>query len=304
MLWGDIIKGNVILSAGLSDSELQGIRELENVCCGHEKLNMKLNWDMLVKRPTDESNDFLYYTGNKLIGYLGFYGFGAKPIEIEITGMVHPDFRRKGVFKELFDTAKQECINRGAEKLLLITERSSKTGESFVKFTGSRYSFSEYRMKFDETAVPVIPKTGITLRKAEARDYPELINLDALCFGVSKAEVKSNNLSDAYNSVYIAELEGKSIGKIGVSMEREAGYIFGFGIKPEYRRQGNGRQLLSLMLSKLLSEQVNTVLLEVAVENENALFLYKSCGFKEITVYDYYKIVLQQQMQAEYRKEE
>jgi ribosomal protein S18 acetylase RimI-like enzyme len=147
-------------------------------------------------------------------------------------------------------------------------------------------------MKFDETTVPVIPNFGITLRKAEPIDYPELINLDALCFGISKAEAKSNQQNDAYKSTYAAELEGELIGKIGVLMEREDGYICGFGIKPEYRGRGYGRQVLSLTLKKLLSEQISTVLLEVAVKNENALSLYKSCGFNEVTAYDYYEIIL------------
>lgn len=89
---------------------------------------------------------------------------------------------------------------------------------------------------------------------------------------------------------YVAEQDGKFIGKIGVSMEGEDGYIFGFVITPEYRGHGYGRETLSLILTKLLSEQIHTVLLEVAVKNENALSLYKSCGFKIDTIYDYYAI--------------
>jgi hypothetical protein len=57
--------GNLLLARGLSDNELQDIRELEMECCSYERLNMKLNWDMLVKRSNDENNDFLYYVDNK-----------------------------------------------------------------------------------------------------------------------------------------------------------------------------------------------------------------------------------------------
>ena len=147
-------------------------------------------------------------------------------------------------------------------------------------------------MKFNESNVPRFTTPGLTLRKAESRDYLELIYLDELCFGLAEEEMENSSSDNVYNSTYVAELEGKFIGKIGVQMEGGDGYIFAFGIKPEYRRRGYGRAVLSSILLKLLSEQVKTVLLEVAVKNEKALLLYKSCGFKEITIYDYYKMIL------------
>lgn len=284
--------GNLLSAHGLSVNEQQDIKELEEACCRHEKLNMKLNWDTLVERPDDENNDFLYYEGNKLVGFLGLYGFGPKPKEIEITGMIHPDYRRKGIFKELFNAARQECIARGAGRILSITERHSAAGTNFVKAGGSQYSFSEYRMKFNEATVPDFSKHGIILKKAEYKDYPELIHLDALCFGSPDGEMEIRRSEEVYKSVYAAELKGEFIGEIGALMEEKDGYIFGFGVKPEYRGKGYGREILSLMLEKLLSDQINTILLEVEVKNENALSLYKSCGFKELTVYDYYEMVL------------
>jgi len=284
--------GKLLLAQGLSDNELQDIGELEKACCQHEKLNMKLNWDMLEKRHSDEINDLLYYYDKKLIGFLGLYEISKETKEIEITGMIHPDYRRRGVFKELFCAAKQECIKRRAKRILLIMEQASGAGIGFAKSTGAQYSFSEYRMKFDEAAVTDFPEAGIILRKAEYIDYPDLIRLNSRCFDLPEEETEISHFNDSYNSTYVAELEGKIIGKIGAHMEGKDGYIFGFAIKPECRRRGYGREVLSLTLSKLLSEQVKTVLLEVAVKNEKALLLYKSCGFKEITVYDYYEIEL------------
>lgn len=284
--------GNHLLARGLSDDELQDIRELEKACCKYDELKMKLNWDMLTNRSTDEANDLLYYEGTKLIGFLGLYDIEQKSKEIEIMGMVHPDYRRRGIFKGLFNAAKQECIARGVRRILLITERSSDAGTSFVKFTGAQYSCSEYRMKYDQLNVPRFPTLGITLRKSESRDYLELIHLDSLCFGLAEEEMKNSDSDNVYHSTYVVELEGNFIGKIGVQMEGRDGYIFGFGIKPEYRRRGYGRAVLSLTLLKLLSRKVKTALLEVAVKNEKALLLYKSCGFKEATIYDYYEIVI------------
>lgn len=285
--------GEIRLAKGLSDVALQDIRELEKACCAHEKLNMKLNWDMLERRPAGEVNDFLYYEKDRLIGFLGLYDIDRTSLNIEMTGMVHPEFRQRGLFKELFGLAKQECINRKARRILLIAEKSSKEGIGFEKSAGAAYVYSEYRMRFEGTAAPEIQSLGITLRKAEPRDSAELSHMDQIGFSPKEDKPEDNTPCEAVHSSYLAELDGKPIGKIGMLLDGTDGYIFGFVILPEYRRKGYGRVVLSLAMKKLLREQaIASIILEVAVENERALLLYKSCGFEEITVYDYYEIGL------------
>ena len=193
------------------------------------------------------------------------------------------------------------CRSKG-RKNPIISEGSSKSGIGFALSAGAVYSFSEFRMTFNGHRAPFSPGHGIVLRKAEPRDYPELRELDAGHFGgvgtaseeaSEEASEGSGPPDEPYKTTYIAELNGRSIGKIGTTMEGPAGYVFGFVIKPEYRGRGYGKETLSLILSKLLSENIHTVLLEVAAENNNALSLYKSYGFKEDTVYNYYELALQ-----------
>ncbi len=286
----------MILAKGLNEKQLQDIKNLEGACLSYEKLSMKLNWDMLNTRSDLENNDFLYYENDQLIGFLGLYGFGPQPEEIELTGMVHPEQRQKGIFKCLFAEAKKECFSREAGRILIISEKSCPSGTGFTKSTGAQYVFSEYRMKFNESAVPRFTSHGIKVRQAEANDYANIKKLDALCFGKSDESPAEETApaESSYRTQYISELDGKFIGKIGVAMEGNDGYIFGFAINPEYRGRGFGRETLSLALLKLQTSNIRTVLLEVAVQNENALSLYKSCGFKEDTIYDYYELKLKQ----------
>lgn len=288
--------GYLVLAKGLTNEQLQDILELEKTCSEHEKLDMKLNLEMLEQRSKEEINDFLYYEENKLVGFLGLYDIDKKSNEIEITGMVHPKYRRRGIFTELFDAAKIECTSRNPENLLLISEKSSLAGAGFIKTTDAIYNFSEYRMKFEGTEVPDCKKVGITLRKADKKDRSELAKMDSEFFGEPEAETETEvnpqeDYSDNPNRItYIAELDGKTVGKIGTIVGGIGGYIFGVGILPEFRGRGYGRELLGLALNNLILEKVPIVILEVAVKNENALHLYKTCGFNEVTVYDYYEI--------------
>ena len=268
------------------------IKALLEACSRREPLNMKLNWNMLEERPADEENDLLCYDEGKLIGYMGLYHMEKSSTEIEVTGMVHPDYRRQGIFKELYNTARQKCAERGAEKILLISERCSEAGRAFAESAGGQHVSSEYKMRFEGQTVPDFPSVGIALRTAEPRDYSRLVALDRVCFGLPEGEMDEDYCRQAYESTFVADLEGEMVGKIGVLVEGQEGYIFGVGVKPEYRGRGYGREILSLAMLDLLARRINSTFLEVAVANERALTLYKSSGFKENSIYNYYEIGL------------
>lgn len=65
-----------------------------------------------------------------------------------------------------------------------------------------------------------------------------------------------------------------------------------FGVLPAYRGRGYGRQLLAQVVTLLASESWKRVLIEVETRNQNALGLYRSCGFREVTTYDFYRVRL------------
>lgn len=289
---------NYISSMGLSEKQLEDIRRLEEICGRHEQLNMKLNWDMLKSRSSEKNDDFLYYEDGTLAGFLGLYDVQQKSLEIEITGMVHPDFRSRGIFRKLFKLAKQKCMEINAQRLLLISERGKTPGIKFMESVGGRYSFSEYRMNFEGNSLPDIRRSGIELRKAEKNDYSILKSLDRECFDepeeTADQEAKSGYgfPEDLYKDTFIALLDGEVTGKIGLMKEDRNGYIFGFGVKSELQGRGYGREILCLGIEKLLNEKAWPITLEVALENERALSLYKSCGFNMITVYDYYELLI------------
>lgn len=62
------------------------------------------------------------------------------------------------------------------------------------------------------------------------------------------------------------------------------------GLKMKYRNIGYGREILALLLQMAAGKNYEKAILEVASDNPNAMNLYKSFGFKETTVYDYYEI--------------
>src|SRR6266581_9802995 len=111
----------------LTEAEATAIQQLTTICNNYEQLHMRL--DVLRKPPGNETNDFLYYEDGKLLGYLTIASWGTK--EREMTGMVHPDYRRRGIFSALLTAAKEECRQRDVQKLILVCDHTSQSGLAF-----------------------------------------------------------------------------------------------------------------------------------------------------------------------------
>jgi ribosomal protein S18 acetylase RimI-like enzyme len=81
------------------------------------------------------------------------------------------------------------------------------------------------------------------------------------------------------------------IGKINVRQNGGEAFIYGFSVMTEYRGRGYGRDILSETVAVIKShDDTASIALEVAVDNERALGLYKSCGFRVSNANDYFDL--------------
>lgn len=282
----------IVARQSLSENDLQQIRTLEEVCNRFEGIKLKLNWGMLEERSSAETNDFLCFNPRgELIGFLGMYGFSRE--EVEISGMVHPDFRRQGVFRRLLGEARGELRRRGSSRILFICERKSASGKAWVESRGTEFEHSEYKMELQSGMLPVQDEPRVSLRIASAEDIPFFASVDAMSFGVEMEEAEKfyESISGQSNEMMlVGELDRKPVGIIRIFKEGRNRLICGFAVLPEYRGKGFGREILGLTVKKALEQNPEKVVLEVACENETALNLYKSCGFQVTSAYDYYKL--------------
>jgi N-acetylglutamate synthase-like GNAT family acetyltransferase len=106
-----------------TDVEMAEVEQLIEICNKYEGLRMRLDTEPMRKRPGDNAYDFLYYEDGKLVGCLALDSFGRK--QKEVTGMVHPEYRRRGIFRTLLEAVKEESIDMGVQKLILVCEENS-----------------------------------------------------------------------------------------------------------------------------------------------------------------------------------
>lgn len=277
-------------SSGLTNQQLTQIRQLEQICNAHGALVMKLNWATLQQRPPDTINDFLCFEDSSLIGYLALYAF--KRQEAEVSAMVHPNYRRQGIFKQLMAAAQEELKTRGIADFLFICEQASASGTGCMQAIGADYNFSEYKMEL-KGEVTANPHADVHLRPAQQTDLEKMVHMDQLCFDISADATLAHiqqMLIDSAHHCWIATIRGQIIGKIQATITQSEAYISGFCLFPYYRGRGYGTAILIHTINWLKDNGYTNIVLEVETENRSALSLYQRCGFVTATAYDYYRL--------------
>lgn len=270
----------------LTAKEIQDIKDLQKACEMEGSFQLKLNFDMLENRSADKKEDFFHYEEGKLVGFLGLYNFGKK---VEICGMVHPEYRRRGIFSRLFESGLNEVKIQGSTTILLNAPADSHSAKEFLKNIPCTFTVTEYQMKWQETELTENPT--VTVRPSTSKeDWEAEVQLDVQCFGFQENETRQymETIKDSkYDQRLIIEANGQTAGKIRVSeMDGEA-WIFGFAIFPNLQGKGIGRKALARVV-KMEHQKGFPVFLEVEAKNANALGLYESCGFRSYHSQDYY----------------
>lgn len=292
-------------------AELEQASELLEVCNAYEGLNVKLAITMLRTRSGREINDFLYYAGGKLVGLLALDSTGSK--DKEVIAMVHPDFRRQGIATSLLAAARAEAQQRGIERFILACERFSRSGQAFVAALGAHYDYSEHKMVLTAPRTREDYTERLSLRRATEADIEDLARIISACFGQTQEGARrhvAESMHDPYNQFFIMQYPpsretsnrpggfapgGKAVGCLNLFIDDREYGIYTFGILPQYRRRGFGRQMLEQLIKDIQANNENSkrrIALDVESENRAAISLYHSCGFQEITTYGYYNLDL------------
>ncbi|WMT42864.1 GNAT family N-acetyltransferase [Paenibacillus sp. D2_2] len=263
------------------------LQELQAICEQHDQIDLKLNWDMLLNPEEDNSLHLVEYREGRLIAFLGKYVIGGS---MEICGMVHPDFRRQGIFTRLLKNGITREEATKYSSILLNTLAASASGQAFLKTVSCSYSFTEYQMQYVATENKLSSvRPGISLRTATQEDAVLLSQLDEDGFQCNYEQTLQDfeRLSPkdmAENELIIAD--GQIVGKIRVSRLEERSWVYGFVIHSRYRGEGIGRAVLEQVIAREYAAG-HSIWLDVAIENPAAMKLYETAGFQLRSAQDY-----------------
>lgn len=259
-------------------------------------ISLKLNWDTLLAGKEDDGVHLADFRDGKLVAFLGKYSFGGS---LEICGMVHPDYRRQGIFTGLLERALDAPTRQAHAKILLNAPGDSQTGKRFLDRVSCRFAFSEYQMRLEapEFAGEHAARTNgadvasISLMSAGEADKAVLQQLDSEGFKMEPEEAR--RFYEEMSPAELAQNElillgGEPAGKIRVSRHEGEAWIYGFVVDARLRGQGIGSAALRHVIKREQAAGYD-VWLEVALDNPNAKKLYENVGFRVQRSQDYYE---------------
>ncbi|HEX5440623.1 MAG TPA: GNAT family N-acetyltransferase [Ktedonobacterales bacterium] len=282
----------------LTAEQAEQARALRDLCNSADGLDLKLGISAGFATQSAEPYAFLCALDGVLVGFCTLSGDDDP--ELELCGMVHPAYRRRGIGRALLDAALASARRRLATlRVLVICEDASASGRAFVAAAGGRHSFSENRMETAATPpahaphVPTSPRE-LDVREAGQDEAYELARVIAASFGQSDDHMAEDIVRDMtvegerYFLARLGDEPNEPVGAFKIFVDKPKAYIYAFGVLPEFRRRGYGRAILEDVLARLFAEGWTAVGLEVDADNTPAQALYRSVGFHDVTVYGYY----------------
>ncbi|MCX8169796.1 MAG: GNAT family N-acetyltransferase, partial [Candidatus Methanomethyliaceae archaeon] len=214
----------IVLKEYLNQYDVKTIDELQKKCIEADKVAMKLELHYKhslflteVRKPgINKINEFLCFNGDLLVGYVGICAFGGIEIPAEIMGLVHPNYRRQGIFSRLVELAIAECKRRKYSDIYLLCDRLSKSGQSFLKSINATYNYSEYEMYLTESLENKDCKVqegkleNILLRKADNSDIAEVARQNSIYFGDPSLDGRQKDMEkdNLYETIDLLRNEG------------------------------------------------------------------------------------------------
>ena len=126
---------------------------------------------------------------------------------------------------------------------------------------------------------------GVKFRPIEQPDLVEIAGIEKESFPIdpwSIEQIKSEYGAPGRHYV-VAEFEKRVIGYAGIVKRGESGDVLTLSVAQAHRRKGIGRELLRRLIDWARTNKCEAMMLEVRVGNEEALPLYTSFGFIEIS---------------------
>lgn len=240
----------------------------------------KMYWTVLAQT-RDYPAIICKYEDNKLVGFLCYFFFSLK--EVELTVLIHPEHRRKGIFTEMFQYVKDKVEPYGIRNFLFSFPNGNKDSAAFVKKLGAEFHHKEFVMTRKIKKPEKIPGNAKTaLIKASLDDIPTLATIDNAAFNTDYLHIVQRFmevLPEPNRQAWFIMVGESPVGKIHVRFDEGKVYIHDIGVVPEYQRKGYGTQAVRQMVNHLLTEGHQHLYLDVEAVNDKAIKVYKRCRF-------------------------
>ncbi|NLW53142.1 MAG: ribosomal protein S18-alanine N-acetyltransferase [Tissierellia bacterium] len=123
------------------------------------------------------------------------------------------------------------------------------------------------------------------IRKARLEDLDRLVELEDICFAKNwSSQTLKGDLKNLLSYYYVIEEDEKIIGYYNFLLIAGEASFNRICVLPEYRGTGAGEMMMKHFFDNHINEKIDSVILEVELENKPAIFLYEKFGLEEIYI--------------------
>lgn len=277
------------LQTAFTAEDIAAMRFLEQACCQEEQVHLNMGIDYLESGSGDPS--ILCYHHDQLAGMLTWYGLGdGKAV---VNGMVHPAYRRQGLFRRMLALARTEQHKVGIDGLEYRVAAACPSGMAFVSRLGGQRGKVEYSMILANTPQAEPGHPSLTLRPMAESDYEFAVACSMQAFGDAEQWTRDYLTRTARppRSAWIVSAEGDDIGFLRFfHFHAGAALIQDVCVLPQRQKSGYGYALVCEAVRLLHAQGVEQIRLNVDADNERALGLYRKAGFAVEAEYHHYAV--------------
>lgn len=286
-----MVERQFIKTSRLNKREIKNLRNLLQDSYKNDRFYIRLYWNIINQRELDALDDYLYYINGKLVGYFAIFVF--KDTEAEISAVVHPDFRKQGLFTLMMQDAALDLDRRDISLCQLICHEKSEGSLKIVEKYGGKYDHSELEMELKQK-VKLADLPEVELRLAGEEDIQILAQIDADAFDTDVDHMVfrfTQNLAEKNRMAFVASHNGMDVGKTHIRFDHEGiAFIHDLGVPPKLRRKGYAAAMVMELINVMKKKGYGKIALDVLDDNTNAIKLYQKCGFEITDEHKFYNV--------------
>lgn len=161
--------------------------------------------------------------------------------EANINSMVHPEFRRSGVFRRLLIRAAADMQMQGILTCRFRIHSNSEPGLNCIRHLGASFSTFEFTMTFKRAEDTRLCFADVILRLAEEQDFEFMIKCSFQAFGDSESWAREyfSHTKEPSRITYIAMDSLTPVGMVRVNcLQLNTAVIHDFVCFPPFRGEG------------------------------------------------------------------
>jgi ribosomal protein S18 acetylase RimI-like enzyme len=272
-----------------SIEQITEIRKLYELARAADDCAIKIYWDILHKRGGNYISDYFFYREQQLVTVLNLYRF--KPDLVEITALTHPEFRKQGHFRILFQEALQELKRCNILTLAFMVNEKAKNSINFLSRRHAKFDHSEDQiMATPNFTLPENSRVELRLAQKEELDILAKIHFDSFNGDIQNhRQYISKCFTEENYEIWVCLLQGELIGKIHLYYnEFNEVLIHDLGIRKEFRRGGYGTEMLKCLLKILFTKPELIILADIYTKDAGVVEYYRKCEFQWLNRFNFY----------------